>query len=830
MLYNHQTPERSMLGGLIADVRNFMISAAEGRLGGGTTPPPPDSSRRQHTKPVALPGDETPPPQLSFPEACVEVAVDEISIPADLAATATVALEVGSVKQQFQAADCARTRRAVELHVRRGGCRQIGVSLQGTRVTGVRERTPAAAAGFERGDELARVDGRTVTDKEASAAVLAAPERFVVTVWRRQRQADSALTPSSEAGARAFSPRGWCPKGEDEWEGSHVIQCEDGLWCDMRVSVLREGKLVAQMVLPLAPLLHLPNRTAEAQWFRLWPPFKKTVASYDRRDHRFESGIPEVRVSAPRKPNSFGYLRMRVRLHLHRPLYLCYLHPRPPSDGRGWAHNPPPPVESGFIDEYEAIILRILRYWLRLKAAVSAPPHWWPVLLSVWRWEHAELSFACLVTSSYAVLTADWREAPLWLWVLFCALSCASRGVTVEERHKECILWENDHRLDDPPDAPHTVLGQYFHAKKVLREVFEWLELIVCYVENVATLLNWTDPYITLAAQMALLALAGMTSTAVALWYALLQVAPFTPRLVLLSICVLPFFLTPPAPRKPGETQKHRSGPAWKGLLPSVLDDSDHGWRKWLSSPATASAPRAPPAAPADPPSGSFSNAAPPPRAGGLSRVAELLGAALFSAADAVLTKVPALAELQHRRICAEQIHSGEPPGRDDELVWLKLPPSSPRGRMASAREPRETPLMSPAARSGSGRAVQPPVFQLRLPETPRGTDALRTAGSPSPADRFYTPGAAGSSGRSNCSGGPRGALMGSFALSGERAVSEASSGSGSSSDEGAAQHLRVRRRRPSHSSSMRHLGHQPPPLAEPITLRRRAASARAPD
>ena len=278
---------------------------------------------------------------------------------------------------------------------------------------------------------------------------------------------------------------------------------------------------------------------------------------------------------------------------------------------------------------------------------------------------------------------------PLYLipFDFFLAIFCVSI-VSKNAKSISCICWEDDPRLKEPDDAPHTIVGKLVYAKKVLDEFIYRVELLLYLFELAPTSLDFTDPVVTLT-----LFAAATVGTAIvcAALHAILFLQAWSPHPRLLWL----LFLW--APFAAGAVVRDRRATAAKAKRASKQP------QQTASLPAT-----------------------PLTRTRRAARFAESSASAavlqarrILAALQEVSLKLPSVPEQEHRHIAGQQrlkkvaaaapetSHVHENYKRtDDRLVTVPLPVLSKGGR--SGGTPLQQPSSSPPRTPRSGAQDDP--------------------------------------------------------------------------------------------------------------------------
>ena len=260
---------------------------------------------------------------------------------------------------------------------------------------------------------------------------------------------------------------------------------------DLHFYVTTEGilstEVSGQATIPLSPIFcedHHERCAIEKRTLELWYFKGKLLGKY-------QSGIPEVPTSALKLPKKVGYVVVSVTVK--KPMVLqdrmhIYLDPTR-------KHEDKPNSNLNSIDEIEEKIFRILRVYERFLLRAQTAP-WWleSVFMPLITFEQGRISLAVMAILAISCLTTPAHLLPMdWFLALF-VLSIYSKA----KKSVNCICWSDDPRLREPEGTPHSIVGQFFYAKKVLDQFVQKVETAMLILEMLPTSLDWTDPLVTL--------------------------------------------------------------------------------------------------------------------------------------------------------------------------------------------------------------------------------------------------------------------------------------------------------------------------------------------
>eukprot|EP00659_Diplonema_papillatum_P014486 gene14486-22175_t len=263
---------------------------------------------------------------------------------------------------------------------------------------------------------------------------------------------------------------------------------------------------------------------------------------------KYVSGIPEVPSSAMKKPKEVGQITMSARFELigHGTLWSMYGTPasrKCPLDNK---------VAGSPVEEIEFKIMRLLRCYERVRIHLKTVPWVYSALLvPLFRFRLGQpgvlpaifsrgapaadpppsllgakrtalsvfLSTAALAVGAFVICSTSFDALILESVVALFSLSLLCKG----RDSVDCICWADDVRLLEPPDAPQSIIGQYFHVKKCLDKAVAVAEKALHACETVSTIFHWVDPSVTLIAFLGLFTLAFAASAAAAAYAAVLH-------------------------------------------------------------------------------------------------------------------------------------------------------------------------------------------------------------------------------------------------------------------------------------------------------------------
>eukprot|EP01048_Picozoa_sp_COSAG05_P011768 COSAG05_NODE_1132_length_5773_cov_7.187346_1_plen_835_part_10 len=241
--------------------------------------------------------------------------------------------------------------------------------------------------------------------------------------------------------------------------------------------------------LPEVPLsVSEPGSKGEGVWYEIFPFCEAN------NDGLFRTAVDELEGLAMTKPKprtdlpelgcpqTLGYIRIKVELHLIMSPYSCYIRQ--------------PKLEE---EEEELSIVRLKANWRRVKR-VLMPNHFIYQAKYVASWENKQISAVALAVWAYLSLMAPFWQYPMFTTASLWVVGYTNRG---DDRLLERVIaWED---YADPDPDPFT-LRKLNKIKNILRTIQRLLGKFASFCERLHYMFSWYDPIVTTVAYSAVVA------------------------------------------------------------------------------------------------------------------------------------------------------------------------------------------------------------------------------------------------------------------------------------------------------------------------------------